>query len=150
MPRIEVRGLDDLTFMLNRVTDKSEEVVKRAIYDGVGIIADDVRGNIGGIRTGGPSDWERRRREEQKAGLQEGLTTYQIEDNGGKIEGGVGFTGYNSRGQANQMIARVFNSGTSFSSKQPFFDRAVRSSRNAARQTVVSEIESEISKLTKG
>lgn len=150
MPRIELKGLDDLAFMLNRLTDQSETAIKRAIYDGAGIMADAVRGNIGSIRTGGPSDWERRRREAQKAGLQEGLTTYKIENKGDKIEGGVGFDGYNSLGQANRMIARVFNSGTSFSSKQPFFDRAVRSSRYAARQAVISGIESEIEKITKG
>ena len=150
MPRINVRGLDDLTHALSRVTDKSEEIIKRAIFDGVAVIADAVRSNIGSISTGGPSAWETRRREEQKAGLQGGLTTYQIEDKGGKIEGGVGFTGQNSRGQPNRVIARAFNSGTSFSSKQPFFDRAVRSSRGQAQQTVVSEIEAELEKLTKG
>ena len=150
MPKIVLKGLDDMAFMLNRLTDKSETVIKRAIYDGAGIMADAVRGNIGSIRTGGPSDWERRRREAQKAGLQEGLTSFMIKNNGYKIEGGVGFDGYNSLGQANRMMARVFNSGTSFSSKQPFFDRAIRSSRNAARQAVISGIESEINKLTKG
>ena len=111
-------------------------------------MADAVRTNIGSIRSGGPSDWERRRREAQKAGLQEGLTTYKIENKGAVIEGGVGFDGYNSLEQANQM--RVFNSGTSFSSKQPFFERAVRSSRGAARQAVIAGIENEISKLTGG
>lgn len=150
MPRIELKGLDDLAFVLNRLTDKSETAIKRAIYDGAGIMADAVRANIGSIRSGGPSDWERRRREAQKAGLQEGLTTYEIENKGAVIEGGVGFDGYNSLEQANQMVARVFNSGTSFSSKQPFFDRAVRSSRYAARQAVIAGIENEISKLTGG
>lgn len=150
MPRIEIKGLDDVAFMLNRMSEKSEEIIKRAIYDGVGVMADTVRGNIGSIRSTGPSDWERRRREAQKAGLQEGLTTFDIENTGGKIEGGVGFGGYNSLGQANQMIARVFNSGTSFSSKQPFFDRAVRSSRYQARQIIISEIEDEMQNLTKG
>lgn len=150
MPRIELKGLDDLAFMLNRLTDESETAIKRAIYDGAGIMADAVRANIGSIRSGGPSDWERRRREAQKAGLQEGLTTYKIENKGAVIEGGVGFDGYNSLEQANQMVARVFNSGTSFSSKQPFFERAVRSSRGAARQAVIAGIEKEISKLTGG
>lgn len=150
MPRIELKGLDDLAFMLNRLTDGSETAIKRAVYDGAGIMADAVRTNIGSIRSGGPSDWERRRREAQKAGLQEGLTTYKIENKGAVIEGGVGFDGYNSLEQANQMVARVFNSGTSFSSKQPFFERAVRSSRGAARQAVIAGIEKEISKLTGG
>ena len=140
MPRIQLKGLDDTVFVLNRLTDKSEGVIKRAIYDGAGILADAVRA----------SDWERRRRETQKAGLRAGLTTFDIKEKGGTIEGGVGFDGYNELGQANRMIARVFNSGTSFSSRQPFFERAIRSARYAARQKVLSEIEDEIDKLTKG
>ena len=140
MPRIQLKGLDDTVFVLNRLTDKSEGVIKRAIYDGAGILADAVR----------PSDWERRRRETQKAGLRAGLTTFKIEEAGGTIAGGVGFDGYNELGQANRMIARVFNSGTSFSSRQPFFERAIRSARYAARQKVLSEIEDEIDRLTKG
>lgn len=150
MPRIQLKGLDDTVFVLNRLSDQSEGIIKRAIYDGAGIMADAVRANIDTIKSGGPSDWERRRRETQKTGLRAGLTTFKIEEAGGTIAGGVGFDGYNELGQANRMIARVFNSGTSFSSKQPFFDRAIRRSRYAARQKVVSEIENEIDKLTKG
>ena len=150
MPKIQLKGLDDTVFVLNRLTDKSEGVIKRALYDGAGILADAVRANIDTIKTGGPSDWERRRRETQKAGLRAGLTTFKIEEAGGTIAGGVGFDGYNELGQANRMIARVFNSGTSFSSRQPFFERAIRSARYAARQKVLSEIEDEIDKLTKG
>lgn len=150
MPRIELKGLDDVAFVLNRLTDKAEGVIKQAIYDGAGIMADAVRSNIDSINALGPSAWEIRRREAQKAGLRAGLTTYKIENKGGKIEGGVGFDGYNSLEQPNQMIARVFNSGTSFSSKQPFFNRAVLRSRGAARQAVIAGIENEISKLTGG
>ena len=62
MPKIQLKGLDDTVFVLNRLTDKSEGVIKRAIYDGAGILADAVRANIDTIKTGGPSDWERRRR----------------------------------------------------------------------------------------
>ena len=143
MPKIQLKGLDDTVFVLNRLTDKSEGVIKRAIYDGAGILADAVRANIDTIKTGG-------RRETQKAGLRAGLTTFKIEEAGGTIAGGVGFDGYNELGQANRMIARVFNSGTSFSSRQPFFERAIRSARYAARQKVLSELEDEIDKLTKG
>ena len=132
MPKIQLKGLDDTVFVLNRLTDKSEGVIKRAIYDGAGILADAVRANIDTIKTGGPSDWERRRRETQKAGLRAGLTTFKIEEAGGTIAGGVGFDGYNELGQANRMIARVFNSGTSFSSRQPFFERALRSETESA------------------
>ena len=150
MPSIKISGADELVMVLNRLSEESEGAIKKAVFDGAAVIADAVRSNINGLRVDGPSAWETRRRTEQKAGLQAGLTTYQIEDKGGKIEGGVGFSGTNSRGQSNRMVARVFNSGTSFSSKQPFFDRAVRSSRGAAQAAVRATLEEEIQKIVKG
>lgn len=92
------------------------------MYEGAGIIADAVRKNINTIRTNGKDPWETKRRELQKDGLRNGLTTFEITNVGGRTEGGVGFAGYNKRGQANRKVANAFNSGTSFSSKQPFLN----------------------------
>lgn len=150
MPMMKVTGLEDTLAALAKLEGETEGVVKRAVYEGVSVLADAVRSHIDSIETAGPSDWERRRREEQKAGLKAGLTTYDIRSKGGYIEGGVGFTGYNALRQPNRKIARVFNSGTSFSRKQPFFSRAVRGARQAARQAVVTETEKNIEKYMKG
>ena len=89
MPSIKITGADELVMVLNRLSEESEGAIKKAVFDGAAVIADAVRSNINGLRVDGPSAWETRRRTEQKAGLQAGLTTYQIEDKGGKIEGGV-------------------------------------------------------------
>lgn len=150
MAKITISGVDDLVTVLNRLSDRSEGIVKQAVFKGSGIIADTVRSNIHGIRVGSGSAYETKRRTVQKAGLLEGLTTFSIKPKGNKIEGGVGFGGYNEIEQANQKVARIFNSGTSFSSKQPFFSKAVRSSRGAAKAAVIDVLESEIDKITKG
>ena len=68
----------------------------------------------------------------------------------------IGFDGYNEvktksfpNGQPNVMVARIFNSGTSFSSKQPFFDKAVRATRSTAKQKMIEVAEKELEKIAK-
>lgn len=148
--KINSTAINELYQTLNRLGADVEGISKQGIYEGAGLIADAVRANIDGIRSDGKSDWETQRREMQKAGLREGLTTSPIQPFKGGIYGGVGFDGYNAKGQPNQLIARVFNSGTSFSSKQPFFESAVRRTRSAAKQRVIDKMNEEFEKLTKG
>ena len=152
MPKAKINStaINELYQTLNRLGADVEGISKQGIYEGAGLIADAVRANIDGIRSDGKSDWETQRREMQKAGLREGLTTSPIQPFKGGIYGGVGFDGYNAKGQPNQLIARVFNSGTSFSSKQPFFESAVRRTRSAAKQRVIDKMNEEFEKLTKG
>lgn len=152
MPKAAIsdKGVNELLQTLNRLGADVEGIAKQGIYDGAGVIADAVRTNIETIKSEGPSGWERKRRERQKQGLREGLTTAPIQPYKKGIYGGVGFDGYNADGKANQMIARSFNSGTSFSKKQPFFENAVRKTRMAAKAKMIEAMNKEFEKITKG
>lgn len=148
--KINDKAINELYQTLERLGADAEGVAKQGIFEGAGLIADAVRAGIDTINSDGPSDKETARREMQKAGLRAGLTTAPIQPFKGGIYGGVGFDGYNAKGQPNQLIARVFNSGTSFSSKQPFFESAVRRTRSAAKQRVIDKMNEEFEKITKG
>ena len=148
--KITGTGLNDLYQTLNRLSANAEGIAKQGIFDAAGLMADAVRQGIDTIRSDGPSDYETKRRERQKQGLREGLTTAPIQPYKKGIYGGVGFDGYNADGKANQLIARSFNSGTSFSSKQPFFEDAVRRTRAAAKQKMIDTMNEAIEKITKG
>lgn len=152
VPKAQINsdGIDEIFQTLRRLGEDAEGIAKQGIYEGAGMVADAVRANIDGIRSGGDEDWEAKRRETQKAGLREGLTTSPIQPYKNGIYGGVGFDGRNAAGQPNQLIARVFNSGTSFSSKQSFFEDAVRSTRNAAKQRIIDKMDEEFEKIVKG
>ena len=91
MPKAKVNsdGIDEIFQTLRRLGEDAEGIAKMGIYDGAGLIADAVRANIDGIRSDGKSDWETQRREMQKAGLKEGLTTSPIQPFKGGIYGGV-------------------------------------------------------------
>lgn len=152
MPKAKVttNAIDSYISILRDLGENVDDIAGEAVYEGAGIIADAVRKNINTIRTNGKDPWETKRRELQKDGLRNGLTTFEITNVGGRTEGGVGFAGYNKRGQANRKVANAFNSGTSFSSKQPFFERALRASRPQARKRMAEYVEQEFEKIVKG
>ena len=66
----------------------------------------------------------------------------------------LGFDGYNKqrtkkypKGQPNSVIARSINSGSTWRKKNPFIDRATRSSKAACEDKMAQIIESEIKKV---
>ena len=79
-----------------------------------------------------------------------------MRNDGGYYNVAVGFHGYNSQstekyanGQPNAMIARSVNSGTYFRQKNPFFDRAIRSSKGAAESAMARKADELINELMK-
>lgn len=148
---IKDKAFDELYQTLSRLTSDIDGVAKQAIYEGAGVIADAVRKEINTIRTSGPSEWETKRRERQKQSLLGALSTAPIQPFKNGIYGGVGFGGYDDEtGKPIQLIARAFNSGTSFSSKQPFFENAVRKSKGKARSEAIRVLDEKLKELTKG
>lgn len=127
-----------------------------AVYEGAKVTADAVRRGIDGLRTSSTGKRETRyetnRRERQKQGLQDSLGISTMRDNRLFLNTLIGFSGYNQlvktkqypNGQPNQLAARIFNSGTSSLKKQPFFDNAVRQTRELAKKQMENVFENAI------
>lgn len=150
MPTIKIQGFEDYEGLLRNLEQNADDIVKAGIYEGAKVVADSVKRQINGIRFAGPSDYETRRREKQIKGLRESMGISSMRNDNGFINVKIGFDGYNELGQANAMIARIFESGTSFSSKQPFFKRAINQSRKACKEKMVSEIDKRIAAIKEG
>lgn len=156
MPKMKIYGLDKYAKILDEMSSQTVQVVGEGIYEGANILANTIRQGIQSIRTEGPSDWERERREEQKQGLANSFGIAPLQDDNGFYNVKLGFEGYNNiktpsypNGQPNVLIARMYNSGTSVLSKQSFFDRSVRSARNRAKKKVIETIEQKFENITK-
>lgn len=139
MAKITFHGLSEYITALERLNRNISEIEGQAIYESAKVVADAVRDGINGLKTAGRKPYERKRREEQKKGLQESFGISSLRNDNGFLNVKLGFDGYNSvetrkfpNGQPNAMIARVFNSGTSHNTKQPFFDKAIRATRQKA------------------
>lgn len=159
MAKISFTGLDSYMEKLQKLGQNADEFASKAIYEAAGIVADEIRSGIDSLDVNGEENatkYEVERREKQKQGLIESFGIANAQNDNGFINVKVGFEGYNQiktpkypRGQPNKMVARIFNSGTSYNRKQPFFDTAVRISKKRAQLKMKEVFESEIEKTIK-
>lgn len=166
MATIKFNGLDEYINKLSALEQSVDVVVHDTIHDGAGVVADEVRSRILGLRTcmhngklffGTPAHLARGPSLEQKLGLLDSFGITPISDDGtGFINAHIGFGGYNSvrtpawpNGQPNLMVARSVNSGTSFMEAQPFFKEAVAKSRPKARKAMKKRADMSFDELWK-
>lgn len=160
MAKIEFRGIDEYVKQLQRISDKSEGMIKRAVYEGAAIVADTVKTEIAalpevnanpppGNQLNGVFGYE-------KQGLLSGVGLSAMQNENGYINTKLGFTGYNRmksksypKGHPNALIARSINSGSSFRRRIPFINNAVRAARAKAEDAMRSKLDADLTKETK-
>lgn len=162
MATIRFSKLRDYEIALGKLGDKTPEICGKAIHEGAKIIADEVKNNLNSLnvttdelammkaKKGEPTYITRRAKE----GLIEsfGVTPMQ-KDRDGIYNVKLGFDGYNAvktkkwpKGQPNQLIARACESGSSAMIKQPFFRKAVQSTKKKAEKRMGEILDEEIKK----
>lgn len=136
LAKLEIKGLGELALKLSQLGTQSDEIAKKAVYAGAKVVADKIRANLRGVlsieRTG---DLERSL----------GISPIKV-DKSGVINTRIGFSGYDRKGTANQLKARVLESGSSRQRKRPFFRTAVKSSKRLAQSEMQRVTEEEIKK----
>lgn len=161
MATIKFKGLEAYEKKLSRLSKEVEKIAGAAVYDGAGVVADEIRKNIqslpivkgygtsssplpGGVTTA------------QKSGLLEGLGISPMQDDNGFYNVKIGFDGYNRtktktypQGQPNQLVARGLESGTSWKQKRPFVRPAVTRTRKQAEIRMANTLDKEIKKVMK-
>ncbi len=161
MAKITFTGINEYLQFIEKISDRSEEIAKKALYVGTEMIADAVKAEIRNLPTdeswGTPTNPAKGIRQVQKEGLLESFGIAPIRNENGYIHTAVGFDGYNSHsktkkypnGQPNQMIARIAASGTSFSLKTPFMEHAIRQAKKPAEAKMKDIFEKEIENCKK-
>lgn len=147
-------ALDEYLSTISKISNATEAVCKKAVYKGAQVMADQVREELNAVPTDerwgiaakkktGPTKTE-------KKDIINGFGVAPIEKREGQINTSVGFEGamYNDAGKPIRMLARAVNSGTSFMDKNPFFEKAVRKSKNKARKIMIETAEAELQKIT--
>lgn len=152
MARMSVNGTKQLSAMLESLGKDSQEIGKRALYDGAKVVADALRAKVEALEVDNEYAWPGNPREGirdyEKDGLAAGLgvADHRV---GGKIDTSIGFHGYNAKGKPNALIARSVERGTSFLKPTPIVQPAVAASRGAARAAMIKTAEEEINKRVK-
>lgn len=160
MAKITFTGTSEYITALEKLKRDTGEITREALYEGVDVTADEVRNAIEALPTDDDRSYGHYRKgiaSGQKKALLEGLGVSPFREDGGMIDALVGFSGYSDyetqkypNGQPLALIARVAESGTSFSKKTPFMAPAVRKARKPAQEKMKEVFEKEIDKIMKG
>lgn len=167
MAKMEVKGVDDYIAALNKLSNNTGKVLNKALYEGAGVMAEEVKDKIEALPTVKDaynrvvfSNYKEgdkyKLSDTQKEGLLNSLGIAPFDVKNGVTDTHIGFDGYNDiktrkypNGQPNQLIARVIESGSSFFTKQPFIRKALRSGKSKTEEAMIKVIDKEINRLTK-
>lgn len=166
MAKIDFKGIDAYAQALARMESGSEEIIKRAVYNGAAVVADAIKDGINSIPIqegenglspiGTPENPLYGITRKQKGDLLDGFGLAPMENDGGYIQTKAGFDGYGStrtkaypKGLPNVVLMRSVESGNSFRKKTPVIRRAVTKSRKPAEKVMDETINSELEKIFK-
>lgn len=162
MAKMTIRGLDEYAAKLQKLSGgEADKIMKRAVYEGAGRMADKIRAAIQALPSFEPS-WQGYKKpirgvsDTQKRGLLNGLGISQIQNDGGFVNARIGFNGYNGHvtekypgGQPNAFVARSVESGSSVGLKTPFVRPAVTAGKNEVIKIMAVEADMAIKDLMK-
>ena len=164
MAKMKMYGAEEYALKLSKLAANSKEVAEKAIQEAAGIVTDQVRANIQALPAVKEIENIKAYKEErkshlsirQKEGLLESLGITPVAMDNGFYNAKIGFDGYNSirtkkypKGQPNQLIARVVESGSTYMDKTPFMRKALTATRGKAMQRMQEIIDDQFKKLMK-
>lgn len=155
--RLQVgKDIDNYIDKLSNLEFTAPNAIGKAVYEGANIVADAIKANIKEMPVDDTRHAEKLNgiRSVQKEGLLYSFGIARLKDDNGFYNVKVGFDGYNKlktkkypQGQPNAMIARTFESGNSFTKKQPFIAPAIRATKDIAEAKMAQVIDEETSKI---
>lgn len=163
MARMTVKPSENYQFMLSRLSQNTEPMLRAAVFEGTAAVTDEIRARIKSLpedryRLLRPGEQFRGVTPRQKQALLDGLGIASIErDARGNVNTKVGFAGYmeNSatkkypRGLPIPMLARAVESGSSVRVKTPYVRTAVRAAKKAAVDAMEKSVDKSIQKMMK-
>ena len=140
MATLTFKGLKEYEMELSRFGKDIERIAGAAIYQGAGIVADEIKKGIEGLPT---------KTGVTKQGLIDGFGISGLQNDNGYRNVKLGFDGYNENGVPNVLMARIFESGTSRMPKHPFIRPAINASKKRAEDEMARILDEEIEKVMK-
>lgn len=143
-----IQGLDEFIRKLEEAGKQPENIVKKALYEGAGVVADAIRSGVRQIPT---NDGKRRPKTGvtpvERFGLLSGIGISKMRTEDGTVNVVIGFNGTNRDGKRNTTIMRRLESGTSYQQKYPVVRPAVNRSKAQAQEAMRRVFTEELQKL---
>lgn len=118
------------------LASKDGELIKKTVYSGADILANQVRANLERSIVG-PST----------GALIASMGVAPIKERKGNINTKIGFDGYDAKGVPNALKARAMESGTSKQPARPFMRPAFEQKRESARAKMIETFQDEVENL---
>lgn len=136
MAKMTIKGTDKLELQLSKLGTMSTKIAKDVVMAGAQPVADEIRKGLQANLAGSKYS---------KGDLLDslGIAPPGV-DNQGNVNTKIGFDGYDSNGVANQLKARVMESGSSKQKKKPFVRPAVNRSKKRALEAMQKKFDEEI------
>lgn len=155
---MKVEGLDALGEQLAQLGENAGKVASEGLYEGAGIMADEIKSGAEGILTE-PFHYtvfgtRQPSPEEKAAVIAAGVGIAKFDKNGAEVNTSVGYrnAGYatiNGKTKPIPQIVNAINSGTSFMQKQPFVRKAAVSGAKKAEAAITRTIEQKFNEIMK-
>lgn len=136
MAKMTIKGTDQLELQLSKLGNMSTKIAKDVVMAGAQPVADEIRKGLESNLAGSKYS---------KGDLLDslGIAPPGV-DNQGNVNTKIGFDGYDSNGVANQLKARVMESGSSKQKKKPFVRPAVNRSKKRVEEAMQKKFDEEI------
>ena len=152
--KVSTEGMEELGEMLRALGESAESVAASALYEGAGVMANEIKSGAESIRTepfkfAPPGDHRLPSPEEKEIVLSaegSGIAKFQKDGDGVQTSVGYGRAGYAELAGKTvpiPLIANSINSGTSFMFKQPFMRKAASTGGKKAIKVITEKIETE-------
>lgn len=155
---MEIDGMAEVSELLTKLEEDAPKIAAKALYEGAGIMADEIKKGAESIRTA-PFKYAREGTrfpspEEKEIVMKAGVGIAKFNKEGAEVDTSVGYrnAGYadlNGKQKPIPMIVNAINSGTSFMTKQPFVRKAASSGGKKAMEAMKTAIEAEFEARTK-
>ena len=155
---LKVDGMAEISRLLERMEQQAPAVAAQALYEGAGIMADEIRKGAASISTE-PFHYERDGQrlpspEEKEIVAAASAGIAKFDKNGAEVNTSVGYrnAGYATLAGKKKPIPQIvnaINSGTSFMKKQPFVRKAASTAGAKAMAAMRDRIEKAFEDMTK-
>lgn len=153
---LKVDGMEQISELLDKMEQEAPKVAAGALYEGAGIMADEIRKGAESIQTAPfhyAKNGTRLPSPEEKAIVTSvGAGIARFSKNGTEVDTSVGYrnAGYaelNGKKKPIPVIVNSINSGTSFMKQQPFVRKAKRDGGTKAMARMQAYIENAFEKI---
>lgn len=152
MATIRFKGIDKYIAQLQRIGAGSEEMVKRSIYTGAGIVADSIARSMASVPTRADHFYPKGTvqpgpTQEEKNEMMQGFGLSKMQTRNGIITVKAGFAGRSESGVTVATLARRVESGTSWMHKTPFVRSATNAAKAAAEEAMRRQFDEDLKKM---